>query len=329
MLNETLNKKIFDDDVEKVASRDGMGHGLVEAAKKDDRIVALCADLTESTRMHWFKEEFPERFFEVGITEQHMASMGSGMAAMGKIPFISSYATFSPGRNWEQIRTTICYNDQPVKIIGSHAGVSTGPDGGTHQALEDIAITRVLPNMVVISPCDSIEAQKATQAFAQTKEPTYIRLGRSKTPIITTEKTPFKIGEAQTFFKSSGDTIDIGIVATGALVHKALQTAVELDKEGVKVEVLNLSTIKPLDEKSIKRIAKESGALVTVEEHQIAGGMGSAIAEFLSKEQPTPIEYVGVNDQYGQSGDPEELVNHYKMNSDSIKKAVEKVLLKK
>ena len=255
--------------------------------------------------------------------------MGSGMAAMGKIPFIAGYATFSPGRNWEQIRTTICYNDQPVKIIGSHAGVSTGPDGGTHQALEDIAIMRVLPNVVVISPCDHIEAKKATLALAKTSEPTYIRLGRSNTPVITTEETPFKIGEAQTFFESKGDTIDVGIVATGPLVFEALKAAKELDEEGVKVRVINLSTIKPLDEKAILNIAEDSGAIVTVEEHQIAGGMGSAVSEFLSKNKPTLMEFVGVNDQYGQSGDPEELVLHYKMDCESIKKAVARVLSKK
>ena len=326
MLNETLNKKIFDKDVEKVATRDGMGRGLEEAAAKDEKIVAMCADLTESTRMHWFAEKFPERFFEVGITEQHLASMGSGMAAMGKIPFISSYAAFSPGRNWEQIRTTICYNDQPVKIVGSHAGVSTGPDGGTHQALEDIALTRVIPRMVVISPCDHVEAKKATLELAQTDNPTYIRLTRAKTPVITTEETPFKIGEAQTFYESKSDTIDIGIVATGPLVFEAIKAAKELDEEGIKVKVVNLSTIKPLDEKALIELAKEASALVTVEEHQVAGGMGSAVAEFLAKSNPVPIEFIGVHDEFGQSGKPDELVKHYKMDSDSIKKAVAKVL---
>lgn len=329
MLNKTLNKKIFDEDCEKVATRDGMGRGLEEAAAKDSRIVGICADLTESTRMEWFAKKFPERFFEAGITEQHIASMGSGMAAMGKIPFIASYAAFSPGRNWEQIRTTICYNDQSVKIVGSHAGISTGPDGGTHQALEDIALTRIIPRMVVISPCDSIEAKKATLALAQTNDPTYIRLTRAKTPVITTEETPFEIGKAETFFESKGDTIDVGIIATGPLVFEALKAANELDKEGVKVKVLNLSTIKPLDEKAILNLAKESNAIVTVEEHQVAGGMGSAVSEFLSREKPTIIEFVGIKDRFGESGDPDELTSFFKLDSLSIKKAVSIILSKK
>lgn len=326
MLNETLNKKIFDKDCEKVATRDGMGHGLVEAAKADDRIVGICADLTESTRMHWFAEEFPERFFEAGITEQHIASMGSGMAAMDKIPFVASYAAFSPGRNWEQIRTTICYNDQAVKIIGSHAGVSTGPDGGTHQALEDIALTRVLPRMVVISPCDHIEAKKATLALAKTDDPTYIRLTRAKTPVITTEGTPFEIGKSEIFFESKSDTIDVGIIATGPLVYEALKAATELDEEGVKLKVLNLSTIKPMDEEAVINLAKEANAIVTVEEHQIAGGMGSAVAELLSQNSPVPMEYVGMKDRYGESGDPAELIKYFNLDSEAIKKAVSKVL---
>lgn len=329
MLNKTLNPKIFDKDVESVATRDGMGHGLVEAAKLDERIVGICADLTESTRMEWFAKEFPNRFFEAGITEQHIASMGSGMAAMGKVPFVASYAAFSPGRNWEQIRTTICYNDQPVKIIGSHAGVSTGPDGGTHQALEDIALMRVLPRMVVISPCDHIEAKKATLKLAQTNNPTYIRLARAKTPVITTDETPFEIGEAQTFFQSKGDTIDVGIVATGPLVYEALKAAQELDQEGFKLKVLNLSTIKPIDEKAIVDLAKESRAIVTVEEHQIAGGMGSAVTEILSMNYPVPIEFVGIKDRFGESGEPDELIKYFKLDSSTIKQAVSKVLSRK
>jgi transketolase len=329
MLNKTLNKKIFDEDCEKVATRDGMGRGLEEVAASNDKIVGLCADLTESTRMHWFAEKYPERFFEVGITEQHLASMASGLAAMGKIAFASSFASFSPGRNWEQIRTTICYNDQPVKLIGTHSGLSNGGDGGTHQALEDIALTRVLPRMVVISPCDSLEAKKATIAMVDNGKPTYIRLNRAKTPIITTEETPFEIGKSQIFFESEGDTIDVGIVATGPLIYEALKAAKELVEEGIKVKVLNLSTIKPLDEKGIEELAKESGALVTVEEHQIAGGMGSAIAEFLSTKRPVPMEYIGVEDKYGESGKPEELQKHFNLDSESIKKAVEKVLSRK
>jgi transketolase len=210
-----LNPKLFDKDVEQVPTRNGFGEGLVLAGEADKNIVALCADLTESTRMEAFKKKFPERFVEVGVAEQNLVTVGSGMAAVGKIPFVSSYATFSPGRNWEQIRTTICYNDQPVKIVGSHAGISVGPDGATHQALEDLAIMRVLPNMVVVCPCDAIEAKKATLALAANGKPSYIRLGRDKSPIITTEETPFRIGEAEVFKEGK----DVAIIACGQMLY--------------------------------------------------------------------------------------------------------------
>jgi len=335
--SQKLNTKIFDNDVEQVPIREGFGQGLVIAADSNKNIVGLCADLTDSTKMNLFKNKYPDRFIQVGIAEQNLASVASGMAAMGKIPFITSYAMFSPGRNWEQIRTTICYNDRPVKIAGSHAGISVGPDGGTHQAIEDLAITRVIPNMVVISPCDAIEAKKATIACANTKYPTYIRLAREKTPIITTIDSPFEIGKAQLVFAPKGfdgkdegkNRAEIGIIATGALLYKAIKIANDLEKEGKKVKVLNLSTIKPLDEDSIWRLAHETGAIVTVEEHQIIGGMGSAVAECLARHYPTPIEFVGVKDKFGQSGTPEELIEYYEMGEKSIKKAVEKVLLRK
>lgn len=327
--NAKLNKKVLDEDVETEAIRTGFGKGLLEAGEKNKKIVGLCADLTESTKMHWFRDTFPERFIEVGITEQNLASMASGMASMGKIPFISSYAMFSPGRNWEQIRTTICYNNVPVKIAGSHAGVSVGPDGGTHQAVEDIALMRVIPRMVVISPCDYIEAKKATSACSETKDPTYVRLAREKTPVITTEESPFEIGKASLLFESKGDTIDIGVIATGALVHEALKAVDKLDKEGVKVKLLNLSTIKPLDEDAILDLAKKSGAIVTVEEHQKSGGMGSAVAEFLAQKNPVPIEFVGINDEFGQSGTPKELIDHFHLNQESIEKSILKVLSRK
>jgi len=320
-----LHPGIFKDDQERVPIRNGFGEGFLQAGQNDERVVGLCADLLESTRMHHFAEAFPKRFIEIGVAEQNLASVGAGMAAMGKIPFISSYAMFSPGRNWEQIRTTICYNDVPVKIAGSHAGVSVGPDGGTHQAIEDLAITRVLPNMVVLSPCDAEEARKATLAAAQTKEPTYIRLAREKTPLITTEKTPFTIGKAATFFVSKHD-IQVGIIATGALVHKALVVAAELEKEGVGAEVLNMATIKPLDTAAIEALAQKAGKLVTVEEHQVAGGLGSAVAEHLAETYPTPIAFVGVRDLFGQSGTPDELIAHYGMDEKAITDAVHKVL---
>jgi transketolase len=273
--------------------------------------------------MDKFKERFPRRFVEIGVAEQNLATVASGMAAMGKIPFISSYAMFSPGRNWEQIRTTICYNNRPVKIAGSHAGVSVGPDGGTHQAIEDIAITRVIPRMVVVSPCDAVEAKKATVAAAKTGTPVYLRLAREKTPVMTTPETPFEIGKAQTFWTS--EKPKVGIIATGALLYKALLAAKKLENE-IEVEILNLSTIKPLDEKAIIALAKKAGKIVTVEEHQIAGGMGSAVAECLAQKYPVPIEFIGVRDQFGQSGIPEELIEHYGMGKDAIIEAVRSLL---
>ncbi len=328
MLNQSLklNSKLFNDDVEQVPIRQGFGEGLLAAGIENEKVVALCADLTESTKMDAFAKKFPERFIEIGVAEQNLVTVASGMAAMGKIPFVSSYAMFSPGRNWEQIRTTIAYNDRPVKIAGSHAGISVGPDGGTHQAIEDMAIMRVMPNMVVLSPCDVIEAKKATLACAKTKEPTYLRLAREKTPIITTEDTPFEIGKAQIVFVPEQGLAQVGIIATGALLYKAIICARNLEKEGIKIKVMNLSTIKPLDSEAIVSLAKEAKAIVTVEEHQIIGGLGSAIAECLAKYYPTPIEFVGVQDVFGQSGTPEELIEHYKMGVSHITDAVEKVL---
>lgn len=329
MINQEakLNPDVFSEDVEQQPIRVGFGEGLVKAAEQNERVYGLCADLTDSTKMDKFAEKFPERFIEIGVAEQNLVTVGSGVAAMGKIPFVSSYAMFSPGRNWEQIRTTICYNDRPVKIAGSHAGVSVGPDGGTHQAIEDIGIMRMLPRMVVLSPCDVIEAKKATIACAGTMDPTYLRLAREKTPVITTEDTPFEIGKAQLFFE--GENPVVGIVATGALVHKALLAAKELGDEGISVSVLNLSTIKPLDAESIKTLAEKTGALVTIEEHQVAGGMGSAVAEYLTENHPVPIEFIGVRDEFGQSGEPNELLEHYGMGVSHIKKAVKKVIEKK
>lgn len=327
MENPHLNPKIFDADVEQIPIRKGYGEGLLAAGELDERIVALSADLTESTQTLPFKNKFPERFVQIGVAEQNLASVASGMAAMGKIPFITSYAMFSPGRNWEQIRTTICYNDRPVKIAGSHAGISVGPDGGTHQAVEDIAITRVIPKMVVISPCDSIEAKKATMAAAKTDTPVYIRLAREKTPVITTLETSFEIGKALVFHET--EKPEAVIIATGALVHKALVVAHDLGKEGIAVNVVNVHTIKPLDEQTIIEQAKIAGAVVTVEEHQIHGGMGSAVAECLAQHAPVPVEFVGVRDEFGQSGKPEELIEHYGMGVNAIHEAVKKVIGRK
>lgn len=322
-----LNPKLFDTDVEQAPIRNGFGEGLVIAADENENIVGLCADLTESTKMDAFAKKYPSRFVQMGIGEQSMASVASGMAAMGKVPFLTSYAMFSPGRNWEQIRTTICYNDRNVKIVGSHAGVSVGPDGGTHEAVEDITITRVIPKMTVIVPCDSIEAKKATLAAARMVGPVYIRLAREKTPIITTEETPFEIGKSQVFFRPEGLEVKAGIIACGALVYNAIKAAKELGNEGIGVSVLSLPTIKPLDEEGIVRFVEESGGkIVTVEEHQIRGGMGSAVAEALAKKRPTPIEFIGVDDKFGQSGTPDELIEYYGMGIGSIKAAVVRVL---
>jgi len=329
MLNENskLNPKIFDADVERLPVRKGFGEGLLAAGEMNEKVVGLCADLTESTTMHLFRNKFPNRFVEMGIGEQSMASVASGMAAMGKIPFISSYAMFSPGRNWEQIRTTICYNNVNVKIVGSHAGVSVGPDGGTHQAVEDMAITRVIPRMTVISPCDMIEAKKATLAMAKVEGPTYLRLAREPTPIITTIDTPFEIGRAQVFWENAQP--EATIIATGALVHKALVAAKDLESEGVQVTVINLAIIKPLDTETILNMTKLAGAVVTVEEHQAAGGMGSAVSEFLSQNYPVPIEFIGVKDIFGQTGTQDELIEYYGMGVSSIKEAVKKVISRK
>ncbi len=292
--------------------------------------MALCADLTESTQMNLFRDKFPERFVEIGVAEQNLAAVASGMAAMGMMPVISSYAMFSPGRNWEQIRTTIAYNNRKVLIAGSHAGVSVGPDGGTHQAVEDIAITRVIPNMTVISPCDAIEARKATIAAlsSKIKTPVYLRLAREKTPIITTEDSEFEIGKAEVLYES--DKPEVAIIATGALVYKALVAAKEMEEnDGVGSIVINLHTIKPIDEKTIIEAAQKCGAVVTVEEHQVAGGMGSAVAEVLAKNFPVPVEFVGVQNVFGQSGTPEELIEHYGMGVRAIQEAVSKVISRK
>lgn len=318
--NAKLNKKIFDSDVEQLPIRKGFGEGLLLAGESDERIVGLCADLTESTMMHLFRNKFPNRFIEIGVAEQNLASVASGMASMGKIPFISSYAMFSPGRNWEQIRTTICYNDRAVVIAGSHAGVSVGPDGGTHQAIEDIAITRVIPNMIVISPCDAIEAKKATLLSSKLGKPVYLRLAREKTPVITTEDTPFEMGKGQIFYENEG--ADTAIIATGALVHKALIAAKELEGEGKKVIVINMPFIKPLDEELILSVASRVQKIVTVEEHQKKGGLGGAVAELLSEKMPKLMRIIGVNDKFGQSGKPDELIEHYGLGVSTIRKAV-------
>ena len=314
-------------EVEQVPTRNGFGDGLLEAGKRDQNVVALCCDLTESTKTHLFAKEFPERFVQIGVAEQNLASVGSGMAAMGKIPFITSYAMFSPGRNWEQIRTTIAYNNSNVKIVGSHAGISVGPDGATHQAIEDIAIMRAVPNMVVIAPADVHEARKVTLAAAKFDGPVYFRLGRSATPVVTTEETPFEIGKAQLMF-SRDESLEtsVGIISTGSLLYNALKAAQELQAAGIGASVLHMATIKPMDTEAVAAFAADHDALVTVEEHQVAAGMGSAVAEFLSETNPTKIARIGIQDEFGQSGEPEELIEHYGMGIGSIVEAGRRVV---
>lgn len=301
--------------------RKGFGRGLLAAGKADKNVVAACADLTDSTQMSLFKNEFPDRFVEIGVAEQNLVTVGSGLAAMGKIPFVSSYAAFSPGRNWEQIRTTICLNDRPVKVVGSHAGVSVGPDGATHQMLEDIALMRVLPNMVVIAPGDSLEAERATLAMATDSRPTYLRLAREATPVITTDKSPFEIGKAYVYREGK----DVTLITTGTMTYQALLAAEQLKKDGLEAEVVHVPTIKPLDSHAILTSVKKTGAVVTAEEGQIIGGLGGAIAELLSEECPAPLRRVGMRDRFGESGAPDELLTHFGLDAKHIRMAAHSV----
>lgn len=332
---EKLNKE-GKNSFEQIATRKGFGDGLLLAGKQDERVVALSADLTESTQVENFKKAFPNRFFEMGVAEQNMASVASGMAAMGKIPFITSYAMFSPGRNWEQIRTTICYNNVPVKIIGCHAGISVGPDGGTHQALEDVALMRIIPNNIVIIPCDAIEAKKATLAIAKNNLPSYLRLFREKVPTITDEETPFEIGKANVVYTSTppnlpskeGRNSSIGIIANGEMVSRALFCVPELEKENIEVGIMNLHTVKPLDGEVIKTFVKKYKNILVVEEHQIAGGTGSAVLEFLVNNisenllENLNFKILGIDNKFGQSGTKEELFAEYGLDEKSIIKKV-------
>jgi transketolase len=301
--------------------RKGFGRGLLEAGKRDNNVVAACADLTDSTQMSLFKAEFPDRFVEIGVAEQNLVTVGSGLSALGKIPFVSSYAAFSPGRNWEQIRTTICLNDRPVKVVGSHAGVSVGPDGATHQMLEDIALMRVLPNMVVIAPCDSVEAEKATLAMAADKRPNYLRLAREATPVITSPETPFEIGKAQVFHAGE----DVTVIATGTMTYQALVAAEALYKDGVSAEVIHVATIKPLDAETILKSVRKTNAVVTAEEGQIIGGLGGAIAELLAENHPAKLKRIGMQDRFGESGAPDELLEHFGLTAKQIRLAAHAV----
>lgn len=318
-----LVRNLFSKNITKAAARDGYGRGLLALGEKNDKVVVLCADLAESTRSNWFADKFPERFIEVGVAEQNMAGLGAGAAMAGFIPFLSSFAVFSPGRNWDQIRVSICYNNLSVKIAGHHSGLSVGPDGATHQALEDIALMRVLPNMTVVVPADGLEAQKATMALAETKGPAYIRLSRPAAPVFTTEKSPFAIGRAQVLTIGG----DVTIIACGLMVYKALRAADILSrKHKVNAEVINCQTIKPLDGRVILSSVKKTGRVVTAEEHQIAGGLGGAAAEYLAERHPVPMRILGMPDKFGESGEAEELLDKYGMTVEKIAAAALELL---
>lgn len=313
-----LHPSVYSDDAELEPIRAGFGRGLKAAGEQNENVVALCADLTESTQMHIFREAFPKRFIEIGIAEQNLVTVASGLARAGKIPFTSSYAAFSPGRNWEQIRTTATLNNQPVKIVGSHAGVSVGPDGATHQMLEDIALMRVLPNMVVVAPGDSIEAEKATKAIAENGKPSYLRLAREKTPIFSTADSPFEIGKAYVLKEGH----DVSLFGTGTMTYQLLIAAKILETQGINAEVVHVPTIKPLDEKTLLASARKTGRVVTAEEAQAAGGFGSAVSEFLSDVLPMPIKRIGIYDRFGESGAPAELMEYFGLTGERVAETV-------
>lgn len=314
-----LNPKLFDDDVEQDTIRAGFGRGLKAAGETNDKIVALCADLTESTQVSIFSEAFPDRFIQTGIAEQNLVAIASGLACAGKIPFASSYAAFNPGRSWEQIKTTVALNEQPVKVVGGHAGIGVGPDGATHQMLEDIAIMRVLPNMVVVVPGDSIEAEKATRAIAENGKPSYIRLARPKTPIFSTVDSPFEIGVAYVLREGG----DVSLLGTGMMTYQLLMAAKILADHGISAEVVHVPTIKPLDEETILTSAHKTGRVVTAEEAQAAGGFGGAVAELLGEKMPTPLMRIGTQDRFGESGEPMELFDYFGFTGEHIAKKVE------
>lgn len=306
--------------------RDGYGKALLElCAQPDSKVMVLDADVAKSTRTVWIRDQYPEHFMDMGIAEQDMVGTASGLALGGMIPFCSTYAVFLAGRAWDQIRTTVCYNNLNVKLGGAHAGISVGPDGATHQALEDVALTRVLPNMTVIVPCDAEETRKATLAMARREGPCYVRFGREAVPVITDENTEFEIGKARTVREGT----DVTVIANGAMVYEAVGAAMKLEEEGISVRVIDMHTIKPLDTDAVVTAVRETGAIVTAEEHQIEGGLGGAVAECLALCAPAPLEVVAVNDTFGQSGDPQELMDHYGLNAKCIVEKIKKVIKRK
>ncbi len=320
-----LNPKIGQPDIEQFATRKGYGEGVLLLGAADQNVVVLTADLAESTQVLEFAQKYPERFVECGVAEQNMMGVAAGLALVGKTAFVSSYATFSPGRSWDQLRVSVCYSQANVKVVGAHSGISVGPDGATHQALEDIAITRVLPNLTVEVPCDYIEAKKTTLALGKMKGPAYFRLGRSATAVMTTENTPFEIGKAYTMREGK----DVAIIGSGPVLYNALLAAIELEKQGVSVMVINNHTIKPIDVDAIVSAAKICGAVVTVEEHQTMGGCGSAVCEVLAQHFPVPVEMIGMPNSFGESGQPDELLQKYKMDKDAVVNAVKRVIKRK
>ncbi len=319
-----LSEKVFAPDIDKKSTRDGFGKGSVEAGKENKNVVVLSADLKESTRAEEFQDAFPDRFIEMGVAEQNMATVAAGLAMSGKVPFITSYAAFSPGRNYEQIRTTIALNDVPVIVCGMHAGVSVGPDGATHQMLEDVSMMRALPNMIVINPGDAEEARKATVAAAEAGKPVYLRFGRSNVPVFTTSETPFEIGKALVLWES--EKPQITFLATGSLSYEALQVARALESEGVGSIVVHVPTVKPLDEETILAAVRRARKVITLEEHQVNGGFGSAIAEFLGEKYPVPMKRLGIQNRFGQSGTPDELFTEYGLDVPHIIEAAHTLL---
>lgn len=317
-----INIKLFTQEVEKEATRAGFGKGLVKAAHHNKHIVALTADLAGSTKLTAFQQQYPDRFIQAGVAEQNLATVASGLAHVGKIPFITSFAIFSPGRNWEQIRTTIGYNNQNVKIIGSHGGLGVGGDGATHQALEDLAITRVVPNLCVLVPCDALQAEKATLAMAKTATPTYMRVHRQKTPVLTTPQTPFVIGKAQLLRAGH----DVALVGCGPQLYDLLEAAQRLAKKAIRAAVVNVHTLKPLDEQPLVNLFKKTGCVVTLEDHQTRGGLAGALSELAATTVPVPMEHLGVHDRYGESGTPEQLYHKHGMTSKDVVAAAQRVL---
>ena len=309
----------------RVPMRDGYGKALMELCEKRKDVMVLDADVAKSTRTVWIRDKYPEHFLDMGISEQDMVGTAAGLALSGMVPFASTYCVFLAGRAWDQIRTTVCYNNLNVKLGGAHAGISVGPDGATHQALEDVALMRVLPNMTVIVPCDAEETRKATLAMAERQGPCFVRFGREAVPVVTDENTPFEIGKARLCREGS----DVTVFANGAMVFEAQNAADALAKEGMSVRVFDLHTVKPLDEEAVLKAAEETGCIVTAEEHQVNGGMGSTVAEFLAKHCPVPMEFVGMQDSFGESGDPQELMDKYGLNQKTIEEKIRKVLARK